>query len=336
MAATEPIKPTQAGFEAFKKNWKSKGSNSTKTLTPKLNQQLWEDYLGEISDKNAEVAGTKADAPLSPQEEQGQDKELLDAYNTAQAASVPQVDKTQYKTRAVNLTPANLAAGAIKYGVNMALPGSGFGRYSGSNLIDENGNVASRGKYDTSVSGADASNVYYEIINKDKTGAAITEFLETLRNYQYYGDSKPSELAKSRGGVEAKDLNAIAAFLDRSNNSMLTWKAELINMKKGPAVGSSGSGSGAAPSYSSREDMASYLRSAAFSNLGRALTQQEMDNAIKNIRDSQVAASGAGGATAATLTSSSESAVLTAAPSEAAAYGLGAALDILFKKQGAK
>ena len=334
MAATEPIKPTQAGFEAFKNNWKSKGSNSTKTLTPKLNQQLWEDYLGEISDKNADAAGTKADAPLSPQEEQGQDKELLDAYNTAQAASVPQVDKTEYKTRAVNLTPANLAAGAIKYGVNMALPGSGVGRYSGSNLIDESGNVASRGKYDTSVSGADASNVYYEIINKDKTGAAITEFLETLRNYQYYGDGKPSELAKSKGGVEAKDLNAIAGFLDRSNNAMLTWKAELINMKKGPAVGSSGSGT--APSYSSREDMASYLRSAAFKNLGRALTQQEMDTAIKNIRAGQVAASGAGGVTAATLTNSSEAAVQTAAPGEAAAYGLGAALDILFKKQGAK
>ena len=334
MAAEEPIKVTAAGFEAFKNDWRSKGSNSTKTFTPKLNQQLWEDYVKDISSKNSEAAGKEADAPLSPEEEKIQSQEFLDAFAEADASNMPQVDKTKYKTRAVNLTSANLAAGAIKYGVNMARPGSGVGRYSGSNLIDENGNVASRGKYDTSVSGADASNVYYEIINKDKTGSAITEFLETLRNYQYYGDSKPSELAKSRGGVEAKDLNAIAAFLDRSNNSMLTWKAELINMKKVPPGPSSGSGT--APSYSSREDMASYLRSAAFSNLGRALTQQEMDNAIKNIRDGQVAASGAGGATAATLASSSESAVLTAAPSEAAAYGLGAALDILFKKQGAK
>ncbi|ANH49352.1 hypothetical protein uvFWCGRAMDCOMC429_029 [Freshwater phage uvFW-CGR-AMD-COM-C429] len=334
MAATEPIKPTAAGFEAFKNDWRSKGSNSTKTFTPKLNQQLWEDYVKDISKKNSEAAGEKADAPLSPQEEKIQSQEFLDAFAEADASNMPQVDKTKYKTRAVNLTPANLAAGAIKYGVNMALPGSGVGRYSGSNLTDESGNVASRGIYDTSPSGSDAANVYYEIINKDKTGAAITEFLETLRNYQYYGDSKPSELAKSKGGVEAKDLNAIAAFLDRSNNSMLTWKAELINMKKGPAVGSSGSGT--APSYSSREDMASYLRSAAFKNLGRALTQQEMDTAIKNIRAGQVAASGAGGVTAATLTNSSEAAVQTAAPGEAAAYGLGAALDILFKKHGAK
>ena len=334
MAAEEPIKVTAAGFEAFKNNWRSKGSNSTKTFTTKLNQELWEDYKEEVAGKNSDAAGEKADAPLSPQEEKTQSQEFVDTFNTADAANAPLVDKTKYKTRAVNLTSANLAAGAIKYGVNMALPGSGVGRYSGSNLTDESGNVASRGIYDTTASGSDAANVYYEIINKDKTGAAITEFLETLRNYQYYGDGKPSELAKSKGGVEAKDLNAIAGFLDRSNNAMLTWKAELINMKKLPPVGSSGGGT--APSYSSREDMASYLRSAAFSNLGRALTQQEMDTAIKNIRAGQVAASGAGGVTAATLTNSSEAAVQTAAPGEAAAYGLGAALDILFKKHGAK
>ena len=334
MAATEPIKPTAVGFEAFKNDWRSKGSNSTKTFTPKLNQQLWEDYIKDISEKNSEAAGKEADAPLSPEEEKTQSQEFLDAFAEADASNMPQVDKTEYKTRAVNLTPANIAAGAIKYGVNMALPGSGVGRYSGSNLVDENSNVSPRGVYDTSLSGTDAANVYYEIINKDKTGASITEFLETLRDYQYYGDGKPSELAKSNGGVEAKDLNAIAAFLDRSNNNMVTWKAELINMKKGPKIGSSGSGS--APSYSSKEDMASYLRSAAFSNLGRALTQQEMDTAIKNIRAGQVAASGAGGAMAPTLASSSEAAVQTAAPGEAAAYGLGAALDILFKSQGAK
>ena len=334
MAATEPIKPTAAGFEAFKNDWRSKGSNSTKTFTPKLNQQLWEDYIKDISEKNSEAAGEKADAPLSPEEEKTQSQEFLDAWGEADASNMPQVDKTKYKTRAVNLTPANLAAGAIKYGVNMALPGSGVGRYSGSNLVDENMDVSPRGVYDTGITGTDAANVYYEIINKDKTGASITEFLETLRDYQYYGDGKPSELAKSNGGVEAKDLNAIAAFLDRSNNNMVTWKAELINMKKGPKIGSSGSGS--APSYSSKEDMASYLRSAAFSNLGRALTQQEMDTAIKNIRAGQVAASGAGGAMAPTLASSSEAAVQTAAPGEAAAYGLGAALDILFKSQGAK
>ena len=333
MAAEEPIKVTAAGFEAFKNNWRSKSTNSTKPFTTKLNQQLWEEYKEEVAGKNSDAAGKKADAPLSPQEEKTQSQEFVDTFNTQVAANAPVVDKTKYKTRAVNLTSANLAAGAIKYGVNMALPGSGVGRYSGSNLTDESGNVASRGIYDTTNS-SDAANVYYEIINKDKTGAAITEFLETLRNYKYYGDGKPSDLAKSKGGVEAKDLNAIAGFLDRSNNAMLTWKAELINMKKVPPGPSSGSGT--APSYSSREDMASYLRSAAFSNLGRALTQQEMDTAIKNIRAGQVAASGAGGVTAATLTNSSEAAVQAAAPGEAAAYGLGAALDILFKKHGAK
>ena len=162
MAAEEPIKVTAAGFEAFKNNWRSKGSNSTKTFTTKLNQELWEDYKEEVAGKNSDAAGEKADAPLSPQEEKTQSQEFVDTFNTADAANAPLVDKTKYKTRAVNLTSANLAAGAIKYGVNMALPGSGVGRYSGSNLIDESGNVASRGIYDTSVSGADASNVYYE------------------------------------------------------------------------------------------------------------------------------------------------------------------------------
>jgi len=334
MTTKPPIEVTAAGFEAFKKAWRAKGSNSSQVFDDQLNKELFTKYVDSVTVENNKNAEKQAQVALTPEEETAAAAELVKTYQDNLNATVPQVDKTEYKTRAVNLTPANLAAGAIKYGVNMALPGSGFGRYSGSNLTDENGDVTSRGIYDTSASGADAANVYYEIINKDKTGAAITEFLETLKDYQYYGDSKPSELAKSKGGVEAKDLNAIAGFLDRSNNNMVTWKAELINMKKGPKIGSSGSGT--APSYSSREDMASYLRSAAFSTLGRALTQQEMDTAIKNIRAGQVAASGTGGAMAPTLASSSEAAVQAAAPGEAAAYGLGAALDILFKKQGAK
>ena len=329
MAAEDPIKVTPEGFAAFKKKWLSQGSNSSKVLDGTQNRKLWEAYITEVQDSNSDALEAKAELPLTPEQEKNQDAGFIDEYDLAQTGGP--IDRTQYKDRTVNISPGNIQAGAVIKGGNRTQDGRGS--YSGSNLVDENRNVSPRGVYDTSLSGTDAANVYYEIINKDKTGASITEFLETLRDYQYYGDGKPSELAKSNGGVEAKDLNAIAAFLDRSNNNMVTWKAELINMKKGPKIGSSGSGS--APSYSSKEDMASYLRSAAFSNLGRALTQQEMDTAIKNIRAGQVAASGAGGAMAPTLASSSEAAVQTVAPGEAAAYGLGAALDILFKR-GAK
>lgn len=114
---------------------------------------------------------------------------------------------------------------------------------------------------------------------------------------------------------------------------MTTWKATYRDMTNVPATPQGGSGGGA--SYSSREDMASYLRSSAFRSLGRALTKPEMDAAIARVRSAQIAASGAGGATAPTLASASDAAVLSAAPEEAAAYGLGSALDILFKKHGA-
>jgi hypothetical protein len=331
MAAEEPIKVTPEGFAAYKKKWLSKGSNSSKVFDATKNKELFDAYVIEVTGQNSDALEAKAELPLTPQEEKNQDTEMVGTYEAAQPGA-NLVDKTQYRARTVNISPANAAAGAVIKGANRTQDGRG--EYSGSNLVDESRDVANRGVYDLSPSGGDAAAVYWEIANGDKTGGAINEFLATLKNYKYYGDGKPSDLANSRGGFEAKDINAIAGFLELSNNNMLTWKAQLAQTKKVPPGPSSGSGT--APSYSSREDMASYLRSAAFKNLGRALTQQEMDTAIKNIRAGQVAASGAGGVTAATLTSSSEAAVQTAAPGEAAAYGLGAALDILFKKHGAK
>ena len=330
MAAEEPIEVTPAGFEAWKKEWLSKPGNSSKTMDSKLLKELLDKYVVYVNDLNRETANNQADIQLTPDEEKTATEDFFKARTDEIARnSGIQLDTTKYKSRNVNNNPANIAAGATREG---SVRRAALTKYTGSNLVDENRDV-SRGMYLTSGSDNDAANVYWEIVNKDKTGSAITEFLSTLRDYGYYGDGKPSELSTSKGGFEAKDINAIAGFLDRSNNSMLTWKAELIEMKKGPKVGSNSSGT--APVYSSREDMASYLRSAAFKNLGRALTQQEMDNAIKGIRDGQVAASGAGGVTATTLTSSSQQEVLAAAPGEAAAYGLGAALDILFKQQGA-
>lgn len=94
----------------------------------------------------------------------------------------------------------------------------------------------------------------------------------------WYGDSKP------QGGFGDADRDAMKALLYYSNVKGRTWTEVVNTLEKAPFVVGGG---GAAPSYSSKEDLAVIADKTALSTIGRKLTPEERDRFVKSYQGVQ-------------------------------------------------
>lgn len=229
--------------------------------------------------------------------------------------------------REVNAIPDNLALGA-KVLDKAGTPSKA--RYSGINLVDENGNITKRTNYDTS--GNDALLFFNSLPGTTKK----LEFLNSIQSHNYYGTGKISSLAKTNGGLQNADIAAINGFLETASIRYgLTGEAFFSRMQGVPTTYlGSGSGSGGGASFPSKEDTASDVRSAWFKYLGRAPTKAEVEVAVSRISADYRAKSAGGGEMPTSLAVSTRNEAERAVPADAGAYTLGSAMDRLFKTMG--
>lgn len=94
----------------------------------------------------------------------------------------------------------------------------------------------------------------------------------------WYGNQKP------QGGFGDNDREAMKALLYYSNVKGRTWTEVVNTLEKAPFVIA---GSGAAPSYSSKEDLSVIADKTALSTIGRKLTPEERDRFVKSYQGVQ-------------------------------------------------
>lgn len=94
----------------------------------------------------------------------------------------------------------------------------------------------------------------------------------------WYGNQKP------QGGFGDNDREAMKALLYYSNVKGRTWTEVVNTLEKAPFVTTGG---GAAPSFSSKEDLAVIADKTALSTIGRKLTPEERDRFVKSYQGVQ-------------------------------------------------
>jgi len=315
----------------FKDSWSEfyknhKKSNKSWRETEAALSQLWQQHLQKyIQDRTKETT----DVELTPEQVIQKTEEFAKTYQESQGATAVSTSQTFVPQRKVALTQENIAAGASQ-AVSTARRvegGSSVAYYSGDMLANRDG-IITRGPY----SDNDAELVLREVSLQGNT--KLNEFLNTLSSHGYYQGNKPSNLAKSGQGFANDDFSAVSMFLEQANRKGLTWDAYLPAVEASAGTYSGGGGGG---SYSSKEDIAVYLRSAGFKYLGRPMTKEEIDAAARRIQQEQLSrTSSSGGEETTALSTSAMLEAQKAAPEEYAAYSLGAALDRIYAKLGAQ
>lgn len=315
----------------FKDSWSEfynshKKKNKSWRETEAALSQLWQQHLQKyIQDRTKETT----DVELTPEQVIQKTEEFAKTYQESQGATAVSTSQTFVPQRKVALTQENIAAGASQ-AVSTARRvegGSSVAYYSGDMLANRDG-IITRGPY----SDNDAELVLREVSLQGNT--KLNEFLNTLSSHGYYQGNKPSNLAKSGQGFANDDFSAVSMFLEQANRKGLTWDAYLPAVEASAGTYSGGGGGG---SYSSKEDIAVYLRSAGFKYLGRPMTKEEIDAAARRIQQEQLSrTSSSGGEETTALSTSAMLEAQKAAPEEYAAYSLGAALDRIYAKLGAQ
>lgn len=323
--STTPVDTTDySGFNEWLAKWKKDKDNKDKVITKSLLAKLYQDYKKEKQSEQSKAQSKEQEAPLSPAEETQYVQELLGqdnqatGYVTSQETGVPQ--------RKVLPTSANISAGAqtATSTARKVEGGSEFAYYSGQKLVDKKGNIAREPYQGT----ADVE----AVLRLEGLNGSVKSFLNTLYAHGYYSGGKPSSLAMSGNGFENADFNAVGSFLDQANRKGLTYDAYMPIVEA--SAGTYG-GTGTGGSYTSKEDLAVYLRNAGFKYLGRPMTKQEIDLAAKRIQQEQMArTSASGGEETTSVTTAAMNAAQSAAPEEYAAYSLGAALDRIYARLG--
>jgi len=318
-----PVGAPDAKIEA----WITQYLKGNTSPTSKEYTAAWEALRKARAEDARDEDDEKTKIPLTP----SQMADLFVEQKLADAGEVPLVDPFARKLpqRTVASTLANIKLGATSSGGKpreRGRPGGvGIAQYGGENLVDENGNITSL--------------LPYERNNVQEAYAFLSTFDDTvtlvniLKKYNYYGNSGPSAAAKGRTGFQSQDYAAVSTFLDKAGDEGLTGKAWLQKMQETMAVNTGGSGTAAV--FTSREDSALALRSAAFKYLGRALTSSEMDAAVQAIATNERARTGSsGGEQSATIGTAARLQVEQAAPAEAGQFTLGAAMDRLTQLMG--
>lgn len=263
---------------------------------------------------------------------QTQEQELQDIESMIGGSSTGPFSGTAYvfPARKVNPTPENMRLAANDKSGRLHSTRTAGGLvawFDGDQLINENGDIE-RGQYD--VSGKDVMSEYMTLTDPVKR----SEFFSTLRDYDFYGDQKPSALALSGRGLTSTDENAIQKFLNYSSGQGRTWRA-VMPLLQGQ-VKSNTAGGGRAVSVVSTEDATRAFREESLRLLGRMPTKQEIRAAVGAIQ-ARERSRGAGGAMdAPSLSTAAQEQARAAAPGEAAAQAAGQAMNQIFALLGGR
>jgi hypothetical protein len=322
----EGTTPTQEEFLAKVAEWASKKGRQPTTIEAR---KIWSDMLTEGS-------------TLTDEERKRQDKidnqELTEAGLGALATqlvgqSQPIVQQTEQPAivRSVVADSKNLIDPLTGKAIKEISRGTSQGtyNYSGMNLVDENGFITQSTNTDNT-----GNSVSMVLFQQMKADGKLPQFLQALKSSNHYGDRNPSALALRGQGIEQSDLAAFDSFITSANLARYTPKAYLAIMEKNPGAYSGGGGGGSSVAFPNELDIARTIKQESFATLGRPMTPPEIKLAVRFVKQAYVAAGGSGGEQAPSLQAAAETAVAKTSGEEAAVYGLGMALDSLFKNRG--
>jgi hypothetical protein len=319
--------PTTEEFLAKVAEWAKKKGRQPNTIEAR---KIYSDMLTE--------GNTLTDEERKRQQKIDE-QELTDAGLSSLATQLvgqnqPIVQQTEQPAivRSVTADPKNLIDPLTGKAIKEISRGTTQGtyNYSGMNLVDENGNITQSTNTDNT-----ANSTSLLLFQQLKADNKLPQFLQALRESNHYGSSNPSALALRGQGVEQKDLAAMDSFITSANLARYTPKAYLAVMEKNPGMYSGGvGGSGSSVAFPNEQDIARTIRQESFTVLGRPMTPAEIKLAVRSVKQAYISAGGSGGEQAPSLQTAAETAVAKTAGEEAAVYGLGTALDRLFKSGG--
>jgi hypothetical protein len=328
----DPIQITEEELNAKVLEWeRKKGRKATQGDVDDIYQQMLSDNSGQTdAEKKAEEARKKQ--PLTENNRSAYIKQLTSgtAATTAvtEQPAIPRAIVGDVKNIIDPVTQKPLE-GVMQSQRRGSMAGSY--NYSGMNLVDENNRIVNQTITDNS--GGAAANLLFQQMKADNK---LPQFLQALKSSNHYQSKSPSNLAVSGKGMTDTDYAAIDSFINSANLARYTPKGYLKQMEISPSsfsvVSSGGSGSSAA--YPNRMDTVRTLRDESFRVLGRPMTPQEIKAAVGFVNHAYISAGAAGGEQAPSLQSAAEVAVSKTAGEEAAVYGLGTALDRIFKRGG--
>lgn len=244
------------------------------------------------------------------------------------------VPEYTYSPRVINNTPQNrAAAGETRKTRSPYLsPPTPGGQvfYTGELLVDENGDLTPKTKYDQN----DVNYEYYAWAQKKDTLASTLKF---LKDYGYYPSGKsPSANALAGVGLETADASAIDAFFSQAWVQGKTYRKWMLERMAGiPPVAQSG-GTGKQISVTSPEDISRQYLDASFRILGRAASPQEMQSAINWIQSQERARAAGGSTDPMSLGTAAQTRASQVAPGEAVAQKVGTAINELMNMLGGR
>lgn len=199
--------------------------------------------------------------------------------------------------------------------------------YEGAYLVDEYQRITETQNY-TYENSASAIEVYKSMAGNPAEQKAFLYFLE---DHAFYGNSEPSAMALAGHTLDSSDYAAINSFLLASEGAGLTWRAYAKIVAKQPEILKDKPKSGG-QQFSNAKDISYDAHRYAMATLGRPLTKAELKASIAWVQQQQAKATGSEApASREVLTME---AVRDRAPQEAAVYGLGQALDMIFRSAG--
>jgi hypothetical protein len=249
----------------------------------------------------------------------------------------------KYPARAVQLTPANIAAMQNDYIFDPVLPKTGAYRrptgaptgvviYEGPQLVDVDrfGRTFIRAGSGYAANGSDINTEYFSITNKEDRAM----LLSTAQKLGYFGDRKPSPSAVAGNGLTEADARPIQMLLDYSTSQGMTWRNVAMQVSTGRIPPVTGGGSGRTVRVTSTADVKTALYDSFFSVLGRAPTPEQIKVAVAAVQADERKAGMGDSFDATSLRVATRQQAAQASPGEAGAVSGGSALDRIFRLIG--
>jgi len=246
----------------------------------------------------------------------------------------------KYPARAIELTPANIAAiqDDKTYDPNApstyrkAFPTMNVVYYEGPQLVDVDrlGNKFIRPGSGYAADGSDVNTEYFSITEKEDRAM----LLSTAQKLGFYGDRKPSPSAAAGTGLQSYDGNAIQMLFDYSVGQGVTWRNLAMQVSTGRIPPVTGGGSGRTVRVTSTADVKSALYDSFFRVLGRAPTPEQIKVAVAAVQAEERKAGMGDSFDATSLRVATRQQAAQASPGEAGAVSGGSALDRIFRLIG--
>lgn len=246
----------------------------------------------------------------------------------------------KYPARAIELTPANIAAiqDDKTYDPNApstyrkAFPTMNVIYYEGPQLVDVDrlGNKFIKPGSGYAADGSDVNTEYFSITEKEDRAM----LLSTAQKLGFYGDRKPSPSAAAGTGLQSYDGNAIQMLFDYSVGQGVTWRNLAMQVASGRIPPVTGGGSGRTVRVTSTADVKSALYDSFFRVLGRPPTPEQIKVAVAAVQAEERKAGMGDSFDATSLRVATRQQAAQASPGEAGAVSGGSALDRIFRLIG--